>query len=146
MAAFPYDTPIYVGTLGVDQVDEYLKDNPWPFNATDDGAIGTTNGKPHPDGVGVGPWYPVPFINGTNRDQPDPDNWSPVYFIVYSQTWRVEVHGAFTGVLETQPVFQVPALIAPGVRIPMHGTAVDFLGGWRGYMDVDGTIYYMQSF
>jgi len=138
---YPYDEPVYVGTVGADQVDALLAANPFPFNPGDGGSRPTIGANGSAD-----PLYPIPFITGTNRDQPDPDGWSPVFFICYSQTFRVEVHGAFTGVSPGDQVFQLPSILAPGVRVPIHGTSVDFSGGWRGYIDVDGIVYYMAEF
>lgn len=142
---FPYDIPVYVGTDGVDNVDDLLAANPWPFNSTGVGVGDAADNTGF--AVGVGPQYPIPFINGTNfGTQPDPDGWSPVYFIVYSQTFRVEVHGRFTDITEGEALFKLPDLIAPGKRIPLHGIDVDFSGGWRGHIDSDGTVYYMATF
>lgn len=138
---FPYDQPIYVGTVGEDNVDDLLAANPFPFNPGDGADRPTVGANGGPD-----PLYPISFINGTNADQPDPDGWSPVFFICYSATFRVEIHGRFTGVTAGQAVFQLPDLIKPKTVVPAHGTAVDFLSGWRGYIDVDGTVYYMSTF
>lgn len=135
---FPYDRPVYVGTLGVDGVDVLLGENPYPFNPGDGGFRPTLGAPGGPD-----PLYPVAFINGTNAGQPD--DWSPVYFIAYSATFRVEVHGRFTGVAEGDAVFQIPDVIKPDRFIPIHGTTVDQLNGWRGYIDSDGTVYYVKS-
>lgn len=137
---FPYDVPIYVGTVGTDFVDDLLADNPFPFNPGDGGDRPTVGANGSAD-----PFYPVAFLNGTNVAQPDPDGFAPVFFIVYSATFRVEVHGRFTGVDEGDPVFGLPAIIAPGYRVPIHGSVADFSATWRGYIDADGTVFYMAQ-
>lgn len=138
---FPYDVPIYVGTVGTDNVDDLLADNPFPFNPGDGGDRPTVGANGAAD-----PLYPVPFLHGSNfATQPDPDGWSPVYFIVYSATFRVEVHGRPSGLIEGDSIFQLPDLIKPKHRVPIHGTVADFTAKWSGYIDTDGIVYYMAQ-
>lgn len=136
---FPYDRPIYVGTVGVDGIDDILATNPFPFNPGDGADRPTVGANGGPD-----PLYPVPYLTGTVPG--DLEGFSPVFFIAYSATYRVEVHGRPTGLSPGDPIFQIPEIIAPGIKVPTHGTASDFEGGWRGYIDEDGTVYYMTEF
>lgn len=138
---FPFDIPIYVGTMGADFVDDLLLGNPFPFNPGDGADRPTIGANGSAD-----PLYPIAFLHGSNfPTQPDPDGWSPVYFIVYSATFRVEVHGRPSGLVEGDSIFQLPAQIAPKHRVPTHGTVEDFTAKWSGYIDTDGIVYYMAQ-